>query len=58
VEDPLGDKETNTRRDGQVKLGTDLLSKILNTVRKGQIEVFGHIKRHSSILKGILEGKI
>jgi hypothetical protein len=31
---------------------------LFNTVRKRQMKFFGHIKRHNSILKDTLEGKI
>ena len=48
------EKKTNYEVLKQLKLKRELL----NTVRKRQMKFFGHIKRHNSILKDILEGKI
>jgi hypothetical protein len=44
--------------DNEVLKQLELKRELFNTIRKRQIKFFGHIKRHNSILKDILEGKI
>jgi hypothetical protein len=48
------EKKTNNEVLKQLKLKRELF----NTVRKRQMTSSGHIKRHNSILKHTLEGKL